>query len=1619
MSNSIDQRVVQMQFDNAQFENGIRTTMDSLKNLDRALKLPGASQGIDNVNRSLAGISTTPLEDGCSRISSALSTISSVGRTAFDAVATGAKIAVGSVTALTLGLGALLTSQIISGGTKRASNIEHAKFQLKGLGVEWAEVQGDLDYAVKDTAYGLDEAAMAASQFLASGVHLGDDMKTALRSISGVAAMTNASYSDTARIFTTVAGNGRLMGDQLNQLGSRGLNAAAKLAEYFNKVNDGSIDATDSVREMVKTITEGAEVSEESIRDMTSKGKINFELFAAAMDSLFGEHAKEANKTFDGALANMKASLSRIGADFIMPLHEGERQAFLGLRAIFDNVRKGLNANTEIYIAGFKRRTSIVTQFSNTMTKSGSMIQQSLERIAGTNILKDFFAAFTPLVSLSLDSGYINLLSFLEVLEDSISKLPTKELLEFNNAFAEAMRPIARDFAKSIVPGMQAIGDIVSSIANIVQLIGTAVAPVVQSFFEVFLGGSFTETAKSFKSITQSLVDLTSGLSFSEQQLAGIKNLFDAVFGVIKQIGSGIGKVFAPIIDFAGYLAGGIWEGFLGVLDKLAGLSISDTGIGVFFDDISAGLSSFFGAIKEVINPVELIGSFFSSFEGILSQTFSVLSSGGNAAIFLLNGIADAISALINAVKNSSIIQAFGEALSSLSGVVSFHNIMLALQGAFGAGLLTSVTQLNVALSRALSFLGKLGNNEYSLKHFLGLGPAVDKFKNAFIAFESNMKFTNILKIAAAIGILAISFKLLSSIDAPSLIAAGVALGYISFVVMTLASSSALTNLMKTPGSGAGLVTIAISLILMATALSTLSKIDLSALPAAMTGMLVAVGALGAMAAILSQLDRGIGFSSAGLISIAVALIATAAALKIMSSIPFDRLGSGLIGMTVVVGALGGLALILGKVGPKIIFGGVAVAAMSASMLAISAALVILAAIPFDRLQSALIGLISSVAAISLALAFISMLGPKIMAGGIAITLASAGLVAIAGALAIMSTISSDSMGNALAGLASALLALSVALYAMRGSAVGAVALTIAAAGLLLLVPSLAALSAIPILPLGIALGVLVAGLALLGVVARTLAVPLLTLAGVFLAAGTAMALFGAGVALVGVGFAAFVGALASLVVIAATGAGVIAEAIKQLLLELLSLFGEVGSALGDLIVGFLVSLAEHSVELNEAGTKLMLSFLESIKTVIPAIVDCGLAIVDGILSAINRHMDNIVQSGIDIMVSFMTGLAKGIINNRERVIAAALMIGAAIVTAIVDTLADLVSMIPGVGEGMADAMRGMADDLESAAYDSMDKAEAAYAEKTGNIVQNTEQMTHDVQHAIEDGGPGIADASGALATQMSDEFGIDIHKLPQMTSEELDALQAQISSSGLPIDIRNLASSMGTEFDTGIGSLPWSAQKAASGVDGALAAAGSNAYSIGTTTGYNYSAGVADGVNWGAFLARGAAYAVGLGMNAAAQAGLWEHSPSRKGFIVGMNYDLGIAQGVDKYASAPISSTEGMVFGILDATAGLAASIAAEMDELNASPTITPVFDTSSVTEGMAMLDAMMMQKQIMMAGWADAQPIYDPVTQSRADTQAQTVYNTYLDYNADSSATDMVRDMTRKFKMANLLGG
>lgn len=361
---SVDNRIVRMQFDNDQFEAGVAKSMKSLDELTSKLQFKEAGKGISALQVALNGVDFGAITNGVQRLEHTFTSVTGlIGQRIKTDIVDQIEGAVKKLWSNTIG-------QAKSGGWSRAMNIANAKFTIEGLKYSWEEVRKAADYAVTDTAYGFDEAAKAASQLAASGVDfekiIGKDgagkdvtqMHKSLRAISGVAAMTNSSYSEISHIFTRIAGQGRVMANDLNSIAARGVNAAATLAEAFGT-------------------TEG------EIRELVGKGEISFQMFSEAMDDAFGDHAKEANKTFSGALSNMKAALSRIGAIFAQPVIDKTNTFFISLTGQIKKFQKALSDTSEQVIKK-DVLSDILKKATKDADKLGYIGKQKADYIAAT-----------------------------------------------------------------------------------------------------------------------------------------------------------------------------------------------------------------------------------------------------------------------------------------------------------------------------------------------------------------------------------------------------------------------------------------------------------------------------------------------------------------------------------------------------------------------------------------------------------------------------------------------------------------------------------------------------------------------------------------------------------------------------------------------------------------------------------------------------------------------------------------------------------------------------------------------------------------------------------------------------------------------------------------------------------------------------------------------------------------------------------------------------------------------------------------------------------------------------------------------------------------------------------
>lgn len=320
MATEIDKRVVEMQFDNKNFEKNCKESLTTLEKLKMALNFDGA-KGLEDMTKAANKVDLSNISKSADAVSVRFSAMQIAGVTAIQEITRHLLYFGKNVWDSTFG-------QIRSGGMARTLKIEQANFQMQALAENMEQVKKGLveatavvkamgqaaSDAVDGTAYGLDAASAVASQLMASGLLDPTRMKDYLRAIAGAASMTGRSYEDIGNIFTTVASNGRLMTMQLRQFSAAGLNLSATLAKSLNK-------------------------TEAEINDMVTKGKISFEDFAKALGDAFGDAAGKADDTFSGVTTNIKAQLSRIGQLFTDPFVENVIPFLKQVKARIKDVR--------------------------------------------------------------------------------------------------------------------------------------------------------------------------------------------------------------------------------------------------------------------------------------------------------------------------------------------------------------------------------------------------------------------------------------------------------------------------------------------------------------------------------------------------------------------------------------------------------------------------------------------------------------------------------------------------------------------------------------------------------------------------------------------------------------------------------------------------------------------------------------------------------------------------------------------------------------------------------------------------------------------------------------------------------------------------------------------------------------------------------------------------------------------------------------------------------------------------------------------------------------------------------------------------------------------------------
>ena len=480
------------------------------------------------------------------------------------------KVGTGAIATIAGGITALAAK----GGFTRALNIENAQAKLKGLGHDSAsvtEIMNDALASVKGTAFGLGDAATVAASLSASGIKEGDQLTKILKTVADTAQISGRSLTDIGMIFGSVAARGKLQGDDMLQLMSSGIPVLQMLGKHLNKTS--------------------AEVS-----DMVSDGKIDFQTFADAMQEGLGGAALSAGTTFTGALANVKAALSRLGETAATPVLDGLRGLFNQAIPLIDTF------------------TAAVTP---TLQKVGAALQQGLENAIPATQAK------------------------LKNLGDTISNIPGFQMLASATASLKSQLTGLWNAITSLIGGLNNGGEAATMFSTTAGALAGVVASVAQAlsnaagwaktFVNTFIEtGALQPFLESLTGVISGLGSLVSVLAAAVSQAFGFNDSARTASSAAQSFAGLLNTLTGVLMTVGGWLQSvGQWAQQNGALVSGALKAITIALLAVKgWDIVSAGLKTVSGGLKA-------ISATASGVEKTATATFDLIgkiSDAGSAA---------------------------------------------------------------------------------------------------------------------------------------------------------------------------------------------------------------------------------------------------------------------------------------------------------------------------------------------------------------------------------------------------------------------------------------------------------------------------------------------------------------------------------------------------------------------------------------------------------------------------------------------------------------------------------------------------------------------------------------------------------------------------------------------------------------------------------------------------------------------------------------------------------------------------------------------------------------------------------------------------------------------------
>lgn len=951
MSTTVDNRVVQMRFDNEEFEKKASKSLSTLDRLKNALKFSGASKNLDKVNESFKEVDANPLLKAIEGINGGLTTM--VAKATLVNRATNALIDTTKrfVNSMTL-------DQVNAGWDKYAEKTSAVQTimsatskDFKDTGVQMNYVNSQLEklnWFTDETSYNFTEMVGNIGKFTSNGIKL-DRSVTAMQGIATWAARSGANANEASRAMYN-----------LSQALSTG---AVKLIDWKSIEN-----ANMATAEFKENAIEAA-VALGKLKKKGDGTYVTMKNNAVSVQN-FNNALSDAWFTSD-VLLNV---LDRYGG-FTNKLYEVSSATDLTATQLLSAVDKYAEGTLDLQAYASMTGVDIEELRGYLDELSSSTYELGRKSFQSAQEAKTFAEAISA-TSDAVSTGWMKTFELIFGDYEEAKKLWTNLANVLYEVFAAS-----GDVRNELFEGWREGGGRKTMLEGINETM-EAILRVIKPFKDAFRDIFPAKTSQDLLNFTNGFKNLMKALQLNSRQMTnlrraarGVFSVFDILFSTLKQLGNTIKDLVAPELGSFGDLVLEILGTIGDLLYGFRNMILSGEKLSIGFEKIGSGAKKL----------IEILKNLFIQFKNSkLGQTafkllVTTIEASAGAALKLLNYISETVSKIkgIDKLTFPNLIGIFSQigkdawswfkglttSITDTNGLLenfkstvenvcdktgaSFDNltrrisiVFNTLRGwlkdvpwgallsiAFGFGVIQSINNFTKAMTQFATAIGNLTGG------FAGLMTGVNKVMTSvagmFDAVKNSINAPNYVKMAKAVAILAASLTVLALLPTDKLQNAAVMLTatMVAFGIFV----KALTMMPTLAATGAAaasilakvVVALAGSLLLLASAFKMLEDMDPNILLDNVLAISVLVGTLATAATLMTNkmglLTASVGntgvlnSAAANILAMSASIYIIAKALKNISDISFRDINSVINALVLATGSVIALSVALSK----------------------------------------------------------------------------------------------------------------------------------------------------------------------------------------------------------------------------------------------------------------------------------------------------------------------------------------------------------------------------------------------------------------------------------------------------------------------------------------------------------------------------------------------------------------------------------------------------------------------------------------------------------------------------------------------------------------------------------